>query len=601
MVDLLRYLRDRGAIVQQDGHWALVQAVAELQRELPESVRAMIQRKMDQLGAADRQLLMAASIQCPEFDSAVVAHMLGREPAEVEERLDVLERVHGLVRLVREQPFPDGTLTLRYGFVHVLYQDALYAALPPTRKAAWSAAAARALVAHHGDNSAGLAAELAELFEVGRDPERAADYYLLAAKDAARMFAHHEAVGLARRGVAVLQALPDTPERARRELRMQMTLGIQLQLARGYAAPEAETIYARARALCEPDQESQTLFSVLWGLWMYYEVHARLGKSWELAEKLFTLAQEAADPARLLYARQALAVTSLALGNPAATRRHTEHGVARYDPKQHGSHAHVYGQDAGVGYRAFGSMALWLLGYPDQAVQRSREAVALGTELGQPSALAMAQHFAALVRHYRRDGPAVQAGAEAVLALATEHRFPFWQASGQMLRGWALAEQGAGADGIAQLREGLAAYAATGAETYRTLYLGLLAEALGREGRFEEALQVLAEAVAQLDRTGEGFHKAELYRLRGKFPLRQGATEVACRDAEACLHQALDIAHRQQAKSLELRAATSLMRLYRTQGRQDEARPMLAECYGWFTEGFDTRDLQEAKALLEPK
>ena len=414
MVDLLRYLRDRGVIVQDHGRWALVRAVPDLQRELPESVRSMIQRKVDQLSAADRHLLMAASVQGPEFDSAVVAQVLGQEAAEVEERLDVLERVHVLVRLVREQTFPDGTLTLRYGFVHVLYQNALYAALQPTRKAAWSAAAARALLGHYGEKSAGLAAELAMLFEAARDHERAADYYLVAAENAARIFAHHEAVALARRGLALLQTLPDTPERARRELPLQVTLGMQLQVAQGYAAPEAERIYARARALCEQVQEAPPLFPVLWGLWMFYEVRSELGKSRELAERLFTLAQRAQDPAQLLQARQALAVTSLCLGDPAATREHMEQGVALYDPKRHSSHTYLYGQDPGVACLAFGAVALWLLGYPDQAVQRSREAVALGRELGQPSTLALALHFAAMLRQYRREGPAVQESAEAI-------------------------------------------------------------------------------------------------------------------------------------------------------------------------------------------
>ena len=176
---------------------------------------------------------------------------------------------------IREQAFPDGTLTLRYGFVHVLYQNALYAALQPTRKAAWSAAAARALLAHYGEKSAGLAAELAMLFEAARDHERAADYYLVAAENAARIFAHHEAVALARRGLALLETLPDTPDRARRELPLQVTLGMQLQVAQGYAAPEAERIYARARALCEQVQEAPPLFPVLWGLWMFYEVRSR--------------------------------------------------------------------------------------------------------------------------------------------------------------------------------------------------------------------------------------------------------------------------------------------------------------------------------------
>ena len=542
---------------------------------------------------------MAASVQGPEFDSAVVAQVLGREAADVEERLDVLERVHVLVRLVREQTFPDGTLTLRYGFVHVLYQNALYAALQPTRKAAWSAAAARALLGHYGEKSAGLAAELAMLFEAARDHERAADYYLVAAENAARIFAHHEAVALARRGLALLQTLPDTPERARRELPLQVTLGMQLQVAQGYAAPEAERTYARARALCEQVQEAPPLFPVLWGLWMFYEVRSELGKSRELAERLFTLAQRAQDPAQLLQARQALAVTSFCLGDPAATREHMEQGVALYDPKRHSSHTYLYGQDPGVACLAFGAVALWLLGYPDQAVQRSREAVALGGELGQPSTLALALYFAAMLRQYRREGPAVQESAEATTAIATEHGFSFWLAGGLVMRGWALAEQGAWAGGIAQLRQGLAAWVATGGETHRTYYLALLAEALGREGQIEEGLGVLAEALALMHGTGEGFHGAELHRLQGEFLLRQEAAEVACREAEACFRRALTIARRQQAKSLELRAAMSLTRLYQKQDRQAEARPMLAECYDWFTEGFDTPDLQEAKALLE--
>ena len=213
-VDLLRYLRDSGVIVQDQNRWALVRTVSHLQRELPESVRSMIQRKIEQLGSADRQLLMAASVQGPEFDSAVVSQVLGREAAEVEERLDVLERVHHLVRLIREQEYPDGSMTARYGFVHVLYQNALYAALQPTRKAAWSATTAQALLGHYGDKSAGLAAELAMLFEAARDRDHAAEYCLVASENAARIFAHHEAVALARRGLDLLQSLPDTTERA---------------------------------------------------------------------------------------------------------------------------------------------------------------------------------------------------------------------------------------------------------------------------------------------------------------------------------------------------------------------------------------------------
>jgi predicted ATPase/predicted Ser/Thr protein kinase len=597
MVDLLRYLCDRGLIVQAQDGWELVRGMPDLERELPESVRSMIQRKVDQLSSADRHMLMAASVQSPEFDSAVVAELLGRGAAEVEERLEVLERVYGLVRHVRAQTFPDGTLTVRYRFVHMLYKNALSAALQPTRRAAWNAGAARALLAHYGENSSGLAAELAELFEVGRDYERAADYYRLAAENAARVYGHHEAVALARRGLALLRTLPDTHERARRELPLQMILGIHLQIAHGYAATEAEPIYSRARALCEQLQEAGPLFQILWGLLGFYEVRSDLGKSRELAELLFTLAQKTQDTAKLLQARVALAVTSLSLGDPAATREHMEQGVALYNYKRHSSHAFLYGRDPGVACRAFGAVALWLLGYPDQAVECSREAVAIGRELGQPSTLVLALHFAAVLRLYRREGPAVQKHAEAAMAIATEHGFSSWLANSQIMRGWTLIQNGESASGIAQLRQGLSALTAAGGAKSMTYFFALMAEALGKLGQTEEALDMLSEAI--MHDTGERFHWPELHRLRGEFLLRQEAADVACRQAEACFRQAIAIARQQQAKSLELRAAMSLTRLYHQQNRQAEARPMLAECYDWFTEGFDTPDLKEAKKLLE--
>jgi predicted ATPase len=599
MVDLLRYLCDRGVIVQDQGRWALVRAVPDVQGELPESVRGMIRRKVDQLAVADRHLLMAASVQGPEFDAAVVARLLGREAGDVEERLEVLERVHALVRLVGERTFPDGALTARYGFVHVLYQNALYAALQPTRKAAWSTAAARALLDHYGEKSAGLAAELAMLFEAGRDHGRAAEHYLVAAQNAARVFAHHEAVALARRGLALLEQLPDTSDRARRELPLQVTLGIQLQVVHGYAAPEAESTYARARALCEQVQEAPTLFLVLWGLWMYYEVGSQLAKSRELAERLFTLAQHAQDPAQRLQAHMAQLVTSFSLGQLAATREHAEQGIALYDPTRHGGHTHLYGQDPGVACRAFAAVALWLLGYPDQAVQRSREAVAMGGALGHPTTQALALYFATMLRQYCREAAAVQEGAAATTEIGLEHGLSLWRANGLIMGGWALVEQGAWADGIAQMRQGLTAWVATGAETHRTYFLGLLAEALGRGGRIDEALDVLAAALVMMHGTGTVFYGAELHRLQGEFLLRRAAARGASREAEACFHRALDLAQHQQAKSLELRAAMSLTRLYQQRGRPAEARPLLAGCYGWFTEGFDTPDLREARGLLE--
>jgi predicted ATPase len=292
-------------------------------------------------------------------------------------------------------------------------------------------------------------------------------------------------------------------------------------------------------------------------------------------------------------------VTSFSVGKPASTHEHAEQGIALYDPKKHGHHAHLYGQDPKATCLAFGAVALWLLGYPDQARERGRQAVALGAELGHPTSRALALYFDTMVRQYCRNPPGVEENAKATTAIGTEHGLSLWLANGLVMRGWALAEQGACADGIAMLRQGLKDWVATGAETHRTYFLGLLAEALGRAGHFVEGLELIAEALTMMNGTGTVFHGAELHRLKGEFLLWRDATENSCRQAEDCFHQALAIARQQKAKSLELRAAMSLTRLYRNQDRHVEAQGSLADCYNWFTEGFDTPDLQEAKALLE--
>jgi predicted ATPase len=243
---------------------------------------------------------------------------------------------------------------------------------------------------------------------------------------------------------------------------------------------------------------------------------------------------------------------------------------------------------------------LWSLGYPDQALKRGHESLTLARELAHPYSLAHALIFAARVHQLRQEGQAVQERAEAAMTLAIDQGFPYWLAFATILRGWALAEQGQREEGIAQIRQCLTAYQATRAELVRPYWLALLAEACWKVGQAEEGLRALTEALAVAHKTGEGFYEAELYRLKGELLQNvEGGMRGAEWTTEACFQQALDIARRQQAKSLELRAALSLSRLWQRQGKRAEARVLLAEVYGWFTEGFDTADLQEAQALLE--
>jgi len=293
------------------------------------------------------------------------------------------------------------------------------------------------------------------------------------------------------------------------------------------------------------------------------------------------------------------------LGEFAAAETHLEQGIALYDPQQHRAHAFRYGQDPGVACRAYVAVTLWWLGYPEQALQRSHEAVTLALELAHPFSLGFALFLTAWVPQFRREGQRTQERAEAAVALAAEHGFAVFGAGGTIFRGWALAArhaepgagQGQGEEGIAQMQQGLAGWRATGAEALRPYYLALLAEASGKGGQVEEGLHLLAEALAVANDTGECRWDAELHRLKGEFLLARAPDDHA--EAEACFQQALDIARHQQAKSWELRAAMSLSRLWQHQGKRDEARELLAPVYAWFTEGFDTVDLQEAKALLE--
>jgi predicted ATPase len=405
-----------------------------------------------------------------------------------------------------------------------------------------------------------------------------------------------EAINHLTRGLKVLMALPDTVERARQELDIQVTLGPVLMAVKGQSSPDTERAYARARELCQQLGETPQLFPVLHGLWRFYMVRADMPTTRELAEQVFSLAQGTQDPALLVEANRMLGQTMYWLGEMAPAREHLEQGIALYDPGQHRSHAFVYGQDPGVACRGLAAWPIWVLGYPDQAQLSFHEALTLAQECDHPFSQVFALATAAVTLQLRREAQAVQERAEALIALSTEQGFAFWLAFGTILRGWALTMQGAGAEGIAQMREGFTAYGATGAEVDRPYFTALLADAYREAGQAEEGRAVVIETLAFVDETGERHWEAELYRHKGEFLLALSEENQA--EAEACFQKAIEVARRQSAKSFELRAVMSLSRLWQQQGKQEETQQMLSDIYNWFTEGFDTKDLKEAKDLL---
>jgi len=348
----------------------------------------------------------------------------------------------------------------------------------------------------------------------------------------------------------------------------------------------------------------------------------------ELGEQVLRLANGTSDHFVLAAAHSMLGVSLLSLGEIEAARNHLEQGIALYDFKHHRYLSVLYGDDPGVVCLSFAGVALWFLGYPDQALQRGQDALALAQELSLPYSLAFALSFASWIHVRRREAAAAQTHLEALGTLAAEQGFTFFSAEGTILEGWALAEQLSGEEGIAQMRRGLAAYQATGTEMGRPSHLALLAEACGKVSQTREGFAAVEEALAAVDKTGERAYESELYRLKGELVLEsssqslpstakkssrskarnrkpriQKGSESAVRslesEAEKYFQKAIEVARGQRANSLELRAAMSLTRLWHRQGKEEGGRQILAEVYGRFTEGLDTPDLKAARALLQ--
>jgi predicted ATPase len=426
---------------------------------------------------------------------------------------------------------------------------------------------------------------------------RAITYLRLTADSAERRYAHREAATTLQRALALVHHLPEASERTQHALPLYLALGSALQITKGPAAPEVEQAYAQARALSQQGGERPELVPVLFGLWRFYIARPQLQIARELGDTLLRLAHQAHDPARAVVAHHALGVTWLYLGALPAARTHLEAGIGLDTPDQRRAPVFHMGRDPGLVCRLYAAEVLWLLGYPEQALARVREALTLAHALAHPYGLAFARCYAAIVSQYRRDVPAVHEHAEAAVALATAQGFPLWVAIGTIFCGWARAMQGQGEAGMAQVHQGIAAYRATGAALLVLYLCTLLADVAAHLGHPADGLRALAEAYPLVEQQEERCWEAEVHRLRGVVLLRQPGTPQT--EVEAWLQQALDVARGQEAKSLELRAAMSLAHLWWQQGKRDEARELLAPVYGWFTEGFDTADLQEAKALLD--
>jgi predicted ATPase len=556
---------------------------------IPLTVHDSMVARLEQLGAA-KVVAQVGAVWGRGFTEAQIQAVAPLERRQLDQALARLVAAD----MLREVSLPP---RLTYVFKHALLQEAAYASLPPEQRQQVHGQVAQVLVAQFPETVTTQPELLAHHYTAAGLPTQAIPYWQRAGERAVERSAYVEAISHLHKGLELLSTLPTTAERLRQELDMQMTLGPALMATQGHGASDTARAYSRARALCQQVQETPQLFPVLWGLWRFALVRAELQSAWELGQQLLTLAQRQPDPAPLLVAHQALGTVLCFLGEFPQARAHLEPGLTVSDPAQERALAVRYSIAPGVWCRSYAAHALWFLGYPDEALRRSYEACTLAQGLEHPQSRTYAQCFVIQLHLLRGEAHAAHAQAEALIILAVEQQLAYWMAVGLFFQGVALAAQGQGEAGVAQVRQGLTGILATGAVMVRSQYLAMLAEAYGKMRQANEALHVLAQAQAAVAESGRRDYEAEIYRLQGECLLRQAASDTA--QAEACFQQALAIAHRQQAKAWELRAAMSLSRLWQHQGKRAEAYALLAEVYGWFTEGFDTADLQEAKALLD--
>jgi adenylate cyclase len=603
-IELLRGMQERRDLVRDpEGRW--VEGPALNWETLPARVEAVIAERIGRLARPLQAALRVASVEGELFTAEAVARVRSTDEREMLERLSgELDRRH---RLVRAQSIVrvDGQLLSRYRFRHILFQKYLYSSLDEVERVYLHEQVGTALEGLYGTRVeiaavSDIAPQLARHFEQARSTEKAIHYLHQAGDKAVRLSAYQEGRAHLTRALSLLETLPDPGgqehrlECAERELALQLSLGIACMAIYG-AHSETLKTYTRARELCQQMGKTTQLGPVLGQLAIVHYVRAEYQKARELEEEALNLAQHAKTPILVATSHWLLGCISFVQGDYTTARAHLEQTIAFCEPQHHHALVSLSPANAGLSALAYDACCLWCLGYPDQAVQRSQGALAMARALGHPFTLGDVLAYGGCQLHaMRRDAQALKENAEELLRLANETDVTWW-IKGTLHRGEAVAMMGQAQEGIAQLHEGFAAFHAGSARTLLSGALGSLAKAQATAGQPEGGLATLTEALAMVEETGERHWEAELYRLRAELLLMQGDET----GAEASLQVAIEVARRQRAKSWELRATTSLARLWREQGRADEARQMLAEIYGWFSEGFDTADLQEAKALLD--
>jgi class 3 adenylate cyclase/predicted ATPase len=584
--ELVQALFEEGALVR-NGTVKLTRSVSTL--HLPPTTQGVLAGRIDRLPEEQKELLQTLAVLGKEFSVGLIRRVVQRSDPELNHILAELQ----LAEFIYERP---AVGDVEYIFKHALTQEVAYNSVLNQRRKLLHQRTGQALESMFAESLDDHLSELAHHYSRSGNDAKAVEYLGRAGQQALRRSAYLEAISSLTAAIDVLHRLPNNPERTRRELALQLSIGPALFAVKGWASGELERAYIRARELCERVGDVPELLPSLFGLWLVYLVRCDLRTAYQLAEDLLRRAERVRDPSAVVYAHYALGETRFYRGNFLAAKEHLEIAISFYDAERHRALSAQYASDAGLYSLEYAAFTLWFLGYPDQALKRCNEGLALAQRLSDPLSLALAQLGVGLVHRNRGEVLAVQDHSKALMALSAEHGLIRHSVFGSVLRGWALVQQGCNEEGIALIEEGLASRT-IGDELNRPALLVLLAEAYRKTSRLNDGLNALREALAVADELEVHHVEAESHRLRGELLLEQNSSHMP--EARICFQRAIEVARQQGAKSPELRSTTSLARLLAQQGCNDEARAMLATIYGWFTEGFDTADLKDAKALLD--
>ncbi len=611
MTNLVDFALEKGLLPAGDVGEA--ELAGSLELAIPDNLREMIQKQIEGLDPEVRAILEVATVAGRDFAAASVAAGLRSKTEPVEAHCDGLARRRHVLRPRDVEEWPDGTVSARYGFIHAFFQRVLYEQVGEARRVRLHRLIGKRKEVGYGERAEEIAAELALHFERGLEYPQAVRYHRLAGENALRRRSHREAADHIARGVELLGELPDSPERTQEELYLQSALSRALVPTQGPVSPDIERANARAWELCQRVGETPQVFAVMLSLSVSYLTQGRPREAQKMAEQLLRVAEGVDDPSLLIAARVALGNCLFWRGDLGPAREQLEQCVGVSATDRDGTISLLYAFDVRVRTLSTLSFLLCLQGYPDQSLARATEAVGLAEQESSPFDVASARTFAALVHQCRREHEAARAQATAAVEISRDHGFPLFLAAGTMLEGWALAESGQGKAGAARMREGLAAWEKCAALLLQSYLLALLADVCLKNGNADEGLRAVEEALAYVPDDDGRIAQAELYRLKGELLLlanadgddgsrsRQGVgkrADASRAAAEACFSQAIEVAQQQQAKMWELRAATSLGRLWLAHGKKAEARRLLADTCDWFKEGSDIADLRDAKALL---